>query len=314
MRKIYWLLAILITGSVVWFIFFYPARVSQSVKVPYTMFKSAEQFNNVKNLVKWYAPFTPNDTASISKNDSKQAVSSGEYSAEISDITMFSAVVNTSHKNNKKAFAFSAITDSLEPSSSVISLTYRTTLFNKWFAKSVLEKNAEKSLESLKDYMTDTRRFYGFEIAVVPVEDTAFLFSRVTVPTEKRKAATINIFEKLIAFAESKKAGYNGTRIYYTLKTDSDITIFASIGVTKEIEIPANSDIEYKRMPYGKNLLMANYQGPFGESDRAYKALEIFKSDHSMTSMAIPFQKFMSDGYDFDDDQMVQLKVYYPIF
>ncbi len=278
------------------------------------MFKSAEQFNAVKNLVKWYIPFTPTDTAGITNKDDKQMVSSGDHGAELSNISMFSAVVNANHKNNKKAFTFSAITDSLDPSSSVISLTYRTTLFNKWFAKSVLEKNAEKSLENLKDFMTDTRRFYGFEIAVVPVEDTAFLFSRVTVPVAERKSATIKIYEKLIAYAESKKAGYNGTRIYYTLRSGNEITIFASIGVTNEIEIPANSDIEYKRMPFGKNLLMANYQGPFGESGRAFKALEAFKADHSMTSMAIPFQKFMSDGYDFDDDQMVQLKVYYPVF
>jgi len=67
-------------------------------------------------------------------------------------------------------------------------------------------------------------------------------------------------------------------------------------------------------MPVGKNLLEASYQGPFGEAHKAYRALESFKTDHNLSSMAIPFQKFLSDGYDFADDQTVQLKVYYPIF
>jgi effector-binding domain-containing protein len=250
----------------------------------------------------------------ISEKNNTQIVVSGDYRAEISNNTMFSAVITASYKNKKKKFNFTALTDTLETAFTFINLSYPTTLFNKWFSKSVVEKNAEKSLENLKDYMTDTRRFYGFEISMVPVEDTAFLFSRITVPQNQRREATKKIFEKLLAYAEKRNAGYNGTRIYHTLKSGNEITIFASIGVTNAIDIPENSDIEYKRMPFGKNLLVANYQGPFGESDRVYKALELFKTDHSMTSMAIPFQKFLSDGYDFADDQIVQLKVYYPVF
>lgn len=314
MKKIFWLLAFLVTGFAIWGLFFYPVSITQSVQVPYSMFKSGEQINNARNLVKWYAPFTLNDTSGITKKNNTQLVSSGDYSAEISNITMYSAIITAGYKKNKKAFAFNAIADSVEPNNSSINLAYHSNLFHKWFRKSELEKNAEKSLESLKDYMTDTRRFYGYEIQIVPVEDTTFLFNRMTVPFAERKEATKKIFEKLIAFAEKNNAGYNGTRIYYTQKSSIDITIFASIGVTNKVEIPSNSDIEYKRMPYKKNLLMATYQGPFGQSYRAFRALENFKTDHSMTSMAIPFQKFMSDGYDFDDDQVVQLKVYYPVF
>jgi len=50
------------------------------------------------------------------------------------------------------------------------------------------------------------------------------------------------------------------------------------------------------------------------QAEKAYKALEEYKKDHNLVSMAIPFQKFMGDGYDFDDNQIVQLKVYYPVF
>lgn len=314
MKKIYWLLVILISGIVVWGLFFYPVRIEKSVQVPYSMFKTGEQLNNAKNLVNWYAPFNINDTAGISSTKGNQVIVSGKHSVEISNITMYSAAITARHNDRKRVFSFSALSDSSASLASLIRLEYNSTLFRKWFRKTELEKNAEKSLENLKDYMTDTRRFYGFEIQIVPVEDTTFLFSRVTVPIPERKEATKKVFEKLIAFAEKNNAGYNGTRIYYSQKSSSDITIFASIGVTNIIEIPAGSDIEYKRMPYQKNLLMATYQGPFRESYRAFSALENFKADHSMTSMAIPFQKFLSDGYEFDDDQVVQLKVYYPVF
>ena len=67
-------------------------------------------------------------------------------------------------------------------------------------------------------------------------------------------------------------------------------------------------------MPFGKNLLVANYHGPYGEVHKAYTALENFKADHRLSSMAIPYQKFLQEGYDFSDDEIVQMKVYYPVF
>jgi effector-binding domain-containing protein len=172
----------------------------------------------------------------------------------------------------------------------------------------------EENLETLKDYMTDTRRFYGFEIQEITVQDTAFLFKRETVPLAEKQVAMKRIFEFLINYANQQNAGYNGTRIFYTLQSANEITLFASIGVTNMIEPSAASGIEYKRMPLGKNLIAASYQGPFGQSEKAFRALEMFKKDHNLSSMAIPFQKFMSDGYDFSDDQVVQLKIYYPVF
>jgi len=314
MKKFYWLFVALISVFLVWGLFFYPVRIEKTVQVPYSMFKTGEQLINAKNLVNWLIPFTIKDTAGISKTNQKEIVVSGNYSAEINNISMFSTVITAKYNNSKKAFSFISLPDSSGSATTTIKLQYHSTLFRKWFSKSRLEKNAEESLENLKDYMTDTRRFYGYEIKIVPVEDTTFLFSRVIVPITERKEATKKIFEKLIAYAEKNNAGYNGTRIYYSQKSGSDIAIFASIGVTNIVEIPANSDIEFKRMPYQKNLLMTTYQGPFDQSNKAFVALENFKLDHSMTSMAIPFQKFMSDGYDFDDDQVVQLNIYYPIF
>jgi effector-binding domain-containing protein len=119
----------------------------------------------------------------------------------------------------------------------------------------------------------------------------------------------------LISYAEKRDAGYNGTRIFYAVPYGTEqIMLFASIGVTNRINIPESEEIQYKKMPFGKNLLMATYQGPYGEVSKVYTALENFKSDHKLSSMAIPYQKFLSEGYDFSDEEVVQMKVYYPIF
>lgn len=314
MRKVFWVLGLVVVACIVWFLFFTPFQVQKKVEVPFSMFKVGEQFSNLEKLEKWYLPFAVTDTSEISKVSNKHFISTGDHSVEVSDITMFSSLITASSKNQKKSFLFTAVTDSLNPGISLVTLSYKTSLYKKWLAKSSLEKDAEKSLERLKDYMTDTKRFYGYEIRPVTVSDTAFLFLRETVPLEKKRTATRDMFERLISFAEKRNAGYNGVRIFYSLRSGDEITLFASIGVTTRIEIEDDQPIQYKMMPFEKNLLEASYQGPYGESEKVFKALEQFKTDHNLTSMAIPFQKFLSDGYDFADDQIVQLKIYSPVF
>ncbi len=314
MKKIYLILAIALSGLLIWGLFFYPVQIGKKIEVPYFMFKSGEQINSIVNIAKWYIPFSVTETSGVTIDKKNHTITSGDHLAELSGITPFSSVIKTKYKGKQQSFSFTALTDPADAASSEITLSYTSSLFRKWFTKNSLERNAEKSLENLKDYMTDTRRFYGFEIERTTVEDTALLFIRKVCPVTERNAVTKKIFETLIAYANEKKAGYNGTRLYYTSKTGNELTIFASIGITNVVETPESGEIQFKRMPFGKNLIVTGYQGPFMQSEKAFQALEAFKKDHNLLGMAIPFQKFMSDGYDFDDNQVVQLKVYYPVF
>ena len=221
----------------------------------------------------------------------------------------------TGTKNGKKFLVFNIIPDSTNTTQCDVSLSYNTTLFKKLFGATSLEKEAVKSLDNLKAYMEDTKKLYGFEIGREIVTDTSFLFSRRTVPQNEKQAGTKKLFEDLIAYSQKNNLGYTGTRIFYTMtQNGNQVTLYASIGISNRFENTVGNIYEYKAMPAGKNLLVAIYQGPYDEVNKAYAALEQYKSDYLLSSMAIPFQKFMNEGYDFADDQVVQLKVYYPIF
>jgi effector-binding domain-containing protein len=296
------------------FVFFAPQRVDKKVSIPYSLLKIADMLSSTKNIVKWYHPFAITDTAAVNTSSLKKAYSGKEY-VEISEQSMIGVSLIAGNEELKKFFLFTIIPDSVNKLLCDVQLSYNSTLFQKWFNKGLLEEQAEKSLDNLKSYMEDNKRLYGFEIERDVVTDTSFLFLRRTVPLSQRQVATKSLFEELISYAQVKGAGYTGTRIYYTQKNDTaNITIFASIGISKRLENKIGNVIEYKGMPAGKNLLVATYQGPFADTYKVYTALEQYKADHYFTSMAIPFQKFMNDGYDFADEQVVQLKVYYPIF
>jgi hypothetical protein len=319
LRKKHYLAFVLVVllASFIYYVCFVPKVYRQQVDIPYTMLKTGEQLNNPRQIAKWYFPFATNDSLkqALQTQESKQIILNG-HSLEVAEFNTISSIIKTGYANTHKEFLFSAVSDSAMESCNV-TLTYKSTLFNKWFnAKSKeLIKNAVKSLENLKDYMEDTRQFYGYQIEQTTVADTSFIFLSKTVPVAEKRAATKKLFDRLIDYSKKRDAGYTGTRIFYSiLYGNGQVMLFASIGVTNRIEIPESEEIQYKKMPFGKNLLMATYQGPYGEVSKVYTALENFKSDHKLSSMAIPYQKFLSEGYDFADDQIVQMKVYYPIF
>ena len=316
MRNILSALLLLTVSCFLLYIFLVQRTVRRTVNISLSALKVSQQFTDPANLVKWYMPFANTAVQSdIQYNDSNNIIRSGNDSIEITNQSMYSTLLKSFSGRQKKHFLFSVIPDTTGQEQAVVTMTYKTSLFKQWFNKGSLEKNALQSFTNFKEYMEDTKRLYGYEIRPVTVTDTLFLFISETVAVSEKRNATRKLFEQLIAYAEKNKAGYNGVRIFYSQKTGDDkITLFASIGVTNRINIPPADPFEQKMMPAGKNLLEATYQGPFGESDKVFPALESFKTDHNLSSMAIPFKKFLSDGYDFTDDQIVQLKVYYPIF
>lgn len=317
-RNILTVLLLLTVSSFLFYFFFVQQTVRKTANIPLPVLKVSQQFTEPANLVKWYMPFTNTGMQpNIQYNDSNNIIRSGNDSIEISNQSIYSTLVKSFSGKQKKDFLFSAVpdTDTAGQEQTVVTMTYKTSLFKQWFSKGSLEKNALQSFTNLKEYMEDTKRLYGYEIRPVTVTDTLFLFISETVAVGEKRNATRKLFEHLIAYAEKEKAGYNGVRIFYSQKKPDDkVTLFASIGITNRINIPPADPFEQKMMPFGKNLLEATYQGPYGESDKVFQALESFKTDHQLLSMAIPFKKFLSDGYDFAEDQVVQMKIYYPIF
>jgi hypothetical protein len=178
-----------------------------------------------------------------------------------------------------------------------------------------LSESAAQSLQRLEEWMGTTEYVYGHKIVMTTVTDSSFLFQTRVVDSNQESAEAKKIFDELIAYAEKRNAHYNGVRIYYTQSPKKGLTaIYASIGVDTYTPTGPDENIQYKMMPYGKKLLVMDYEGPFVQTKEMYRILEDYKRDNSLVSMAIPFQKFLSPGYGFADTQVVKTRISYPVF
>lgn len=270
------------------------------------------QLSTIKSISKWYLPFATHDTASI-KITGKDRLTSDADSLRITRLTGLSAWYKVSKNNSSKDIVFEAIADTAGFTN--VTLSYESNLWNMITNADPIITNAEKSLVSLKEYFEDTKKMYGYEMEVVEVTDTTYLFTSKIVANNLKKEAMKSSYESLIKYAKEKSMGYNGTKIFYSSAYGNDsIHLFMSIGITNTTNASFTGEYTLKKMPYKGRLLSAYYQGSFGNVLKPIYAMEQFKADNGLTSMAIPFIKIITEGADFDDAQIIQARAYYPVY
>ena len=63
-----------------------------------------------------------------------------------------------------------------------------------------------------------------------------------------------------------------------------------------------------------RKLVRADYEGRFDKINMLFSALEQYKTDNKLSSMAIPFLKFDTSFTSYDDAQIIKAKGFYPVY
>ena len=284
----------------------------ETITLEAPLLKIEQQLSNVKYIQKWYGSFAATDTNQIKKiNDS--TISNNELKLSLyksNDLSHWYALEKDGHQLK---VVFSIIMDSLN--NNKVILRYENSLWNRLTNNDTLINEAKTSLANLKEYLSDTKKLYGYKIEKSNVTDTTFIFSSATVSLKDKRTGIKNLFESLIQHAKEKNAAYNNTRIFYSTPLGNDsIQLFAGIGINRPEGIAYVGKFTIKRMPYKLNLIQTFYQGEFGKTDLAIQALESYRRDYGFVGMAMPFIKFLTDDIDFPDDKIIQADIFYPVY
>jgi hypothetical protein len=296
-------------------LFLIPLTEKKSIEVNAGYVVVTEQFSVNQNLAKWIHPLS-----NISKEELQLDAKAGR-GIQANNLTVTTEFLNPlvvlvqfTEEKKTGVFQFQMIPDETNTQKTSLLLSYKTNLFEK-LRTPLFARYAEESLQNLKSYMEDVKQFYGYDMQVVKVTDTAFLVSQAIVKKADIPEKANELYNQLISFAEKTKAGYYGIKIFHKERTGTDeFELSVGIAVTKMFPVFAGPGIEFKQMPMGKNLLMCTYVGLYGEIEKAYEAMEKFKQEHSLSSMAIPFERLPEGASVGNDDEMVRLQIFYPIF
>ncbi|MFN5480412.1 MAG: hypothetical protein ACK48G_10605 [Chitinophagaceae bacterium] len=273
-----------------------PTTKEVIVRVPLPLERVMLEFEDTARLFRWYQPDTdPNMQVSVSKANPFEFI--------------------LDHRQDGNSIPLHIVVSPDTTDSKVTKMVYRyaSSLIND--PGKDIKAYASVALEHLGDSLKRTEYVYGYKIVTTTVVDSSFLFLSKTVPASLEAEETKKIYDELIAYAEKRNAGYNGVRIFYRqVISKNETALFASIGVSNYTPTGPDEKIQYKMMPYGKKLLVMDYEGPYERAKGLFSILEQYKQDNALVSMAIPFIKYVSPGYGFTDSQVVKVRISYPVF
>ena len=306
-------LAIIGAAIIIFLLVFKKTVETYSVEVPFALIKAVDHFRDPHKMSKWMQPF-----ASVKEDKlviNPQEIILGKDTLQILQNGFIDLRFRRSDGKDTFGYSIDADAEVNQPNITRFTLSYNTTPWKKLTEKNPLVQESFRNLDAFAAYMKDPVKVYGYNIREVLVTDTSFLFSSRTVPSSKFASESKALFDMLIAEAKKRDAGYNGVRIFNWQDVgDGTTSLFAGIGVTKRINTNDSDVITYKMMPYQKKLLVADFEGPYKDVMKVYAAMEEYKEDNKRVSMAIPFHKYLSDGYGFADTQVVKMRISFPVF
>ena len=304
---------ILVLSAITYFIAIQPSSEKYAVDISFPLVKSMDYLRDPKKISQWMEPFASDKLKQTILNH--KSLSHAKDTLQILTPGYIDVIFRRSNATESLEYLVEASPKVDSPYISRFVVSYQTPLWKNVLGKNQLAGDIKKTLDDFKAFMENPLKLYGFNIREIQVMDTSFLYASRTVPSGKFTQETKSLFDLLISEAQKRNAAYNGVRIFhYEEHGNGTTSLYAGVGVSKRVETKEGDNVTYKMMPYMNNLLVADFEGPYKDIHKAYKALELYKEDYKRVSMAIPFHKYMNDGYGFSDTQIVKMRVTYPVF
>lgn len=295
-RKFIIILLLGITGLILLSSVAVPIQFSSKAKVPYSLDRTMDQFRSDTQLNKWFLKSEQEDKVELME-------------AKPGTVKL---LVETQELQKKYTFHISA--DPQNRKHCIVDLSMYRTIWKRWFDPDPTDELVVASLKELEVFTNDTQRFYGYVISKEPITDSCYLFMTAQVTDSTKTTVTRQLFDSLIQYIQTQKQEWKGRRIYYEQAGDSsNFTIFTGAVVSCSVETNAALGIGRKTLPAGNQRLSVLYEGPYKNIRLVYKALDQYRKDYSLVGLRLPFEDFLSPGYGYAPDELVRIKVCYPI-
>lgn len=175
-----------------------------------------------------------------------------------------------------------------------------------------LTSEIENGLQNLKNFMEDPYQFYGFPIEIRPVVDTLVIIKQAVVTENDLHNTIQKLFSNLQQYTLANKINGNVKRIAGFIPAGNNkVEVTAGLVVNKKA--PEKEDIHYLTMPKEGRMLVGHFDGDYKNIKLLYNALEKFITDKHLKTIAMPYEKYLTDPYSSEDSLHMKIEVYFPI-
>ena len=169
--------------------------------------------------------------------------------------------------------------------------SYKTNLLARLFPFVATNNITDALINDLKLFLEDSRLFYGFNIRVAPPVGNGLIVKQVVVPKSMRFQYVKNTFQQLEHYinSDTSNQALANSISYIPARKDSVELI---VGIVMHKSIAGNDSIRFMQIPVGQQLLVADFEGFYGEKVNVYTAMARYMADHNIAGRAGMYESF----------------------
>lgn len=301
MRRWLVVLAIAITLLLLGFV-----PISQSyalmIKAPY--FNVYQSLTLSKNWLRWSTAFKENQKTIVRNTPNGFTISGPQTKVDFQK-----GGINEFHVDVKQGAGFTSQNCYLEygagnnsVKATVISKTY---LFNYIWSFIAGSSVKETSIQDLKRYVEDSRRYYGFDIRESSTSNKLLVIKRGKLLTASVSHQNKIMLKQLKDFIIDRGLLQNApVQLQYISTVNDSSEVMIGIPVNKS----RLNGSEFMAMS-GGNILVGHFKGIYRNRQRLYAAMQTYVADHYFHPYTKPFEIFTSDQLPESDESKVDMKV-----
>ena len=197
-----------------------------------------------------------------------------------------------------------------DPSHPGIVYSRFTNLFYKLFPFLEKPSFATTTVNELKTYLEDNRRFYGFRIEVKAASDTLFLTKKLDLPAPALFTNLPVMQRELERFAKQNNCRILAKNISFSPLDHDSLSVMVGLNIDKVIA--GDYIYNFRQLPSRVALATGHYAGPFRERTALYQAMEKYLLDHHLAKRALPYETY-SSPFPVSDTATIEIDLSYPV-
>lgn len=196
----------------------------------------------------------------------------------------------------------------------VIELSKNSSLLKKIFSsKSTkeIETNTAELLYTIKNFLEDNLKIYQIPINQVTVTDTILISTKFSSTVYPSNQLIYQNIEKLQHYVTENNAVQTNPPMLHIIQDSGFYQSMVALPINKKI---ADSDKFLTKKMYPGKILVTEVKGGINSTRHAMGQLELFISDYSIGSPAIPFESLITNRIQETDSTKWITRLYYPIY
>jgi hypothetical protein len=169
-----------------------------------------------------------------------------------------------------------------------------------------------KWVEAVQHYFNDTRKVYGMDITQTMVTDSVLVALKQNFP---HNPSVIEVYDLIYELKDyiAKQGGKEDNFPMVNIFREADTSYLVMVAIATGLPVPPTERYLLKRMELGY-ILEGEVIGGMATIKKAEENLDKYAFDYSKTSIAIPYQLWVTNKMQQPDTTKWITKLYYPVF